>query len=188
MGEIIKTKNVRPKKLLRKAGALKGVLGHGEGLMEQPNPQTSRGDYKVSDESEPRKVHHLQKHHPAVLEEAGLALNSGMTGAEVEARYGVHRGYVASALNRAHIDPLRAKKALANIVLENAVAVQAVAATKIEDMTGPQAVFAGKILIESLVEIEKNIKEAPKTIDFGALKRVGDSIEKLRSVVRPVEG
>lgn len=106
----------------------------------------------------------------------------------VEAKWGVHQGYLRSAMRRRYGSLEAMKTALLGLVTENALTSQVIAAHKMPELTGAQAVFAGKLLVETMVNIEKSIASAPKTIDFGQLKRVGDSIRTLREIVgKPVQ-
>lgn len=183
--KIVDEKNVKLKRSPRKAAALKKILGHGNGL-EVPVevPQQSRADATVGQEI---SVYRSQKYHPAVMERAVTALNNGMEGRRVEEVYGVQAGYVRQVMNKMHVDPMRAKRALLNIVTENALAVQGVAAAKVEDLTAAQAVFAGKLLTDTMIDLDKHIQAAPKVVDFEQLRSVGDSIASLKSLIVDAE-
>lgn len=101
----------------------------------------------------------------------------------VAAKYGVHKAYLRDAMRRKFGSLEGMKAALLGIVTENAIVAQMVAAAKMEQLSGAQAVFAGKMLVETMERVEKSIANTPKTINFGQLNRVGESIAKLRSIV-----
>jgi hypothetical protein len=101
----------------------------------------------------------------------------------VEVKYDLHRGFVDHALRRRFGSPEAAKLALQGFVLENALACQVVAATKITEMSGPQAVMSGAILIDKALALEKSIADRPKTIDFGALASMGKTLKVVREIV-----
>jgi hypothetical protein len=106
----------------------------------------------------------------------------------VMAKYGVHGSYLRVAMKKRFGSLEAMKQALLGLVVENAVVSQMIAAEKMSELTGAQAVFAGKLLVDTMNNVEKSIASQPKTINFGELKRVGDSIKNLRDIVgRPVQ-
>lgn len=100
-----------------------------------------------------------------------------------EDKYGVHRGYLRAAMRRRFGSLEAMKSVLLGLVTENAIAVQMVAAEKIEELSAPQAVFAGKMLVDTMEKIEKSIQSAPRTVNFAQLEKVGDAIKTLRGIV-----
>lgn len=110
----------------------------------------------------------------------------GKTPNQIAVEYQVHRNYVENALRRRFGSPERAKAALLGLSLENALALQEKVAQSIQEFSGPQAVMSSAILIDKALAIEKSIQETPKTIDFGALRKIGDSLARLRSIVPKV--
>lgn len=120
---------------------------------------------------------------PLLIEkEAIMEVAAGASPRQVEKKYDLHQDYVAHALKRRFGSPEAAKQALRGFVLENALACMAVAAVEIPNMTGPQAVMSGAILIDKSLALEKAIAEAPKTIDFGALADMGKTLKVLREI------
>lgn len=184
--DILQEKNVRLKRSGRAASGLKKILGHGSGLFEDTDsPQSSRGDCNVAIIKDKSKAIGKpgQKYHPDVMLKATEALNAGMSGREVQERFDTHASLVRAAFERRHVDPMRAKRALLNLVTENALATQVVAATKVEDLSAAQAVFAGKLLAETMMDLDKHIQDAPRVLDFRVLKDVGDSIKDLKAMM-----
>jgi hypothetical protein len=115
--------------------------------------------------------------------EAIVEIAAGGSPRRVEVKYDLHRGFVDHALRRRFGSPEAAKLALQGFVLENALACQVVAATKITEMSGPQAVMSGAILIDKALALEKSIADRPKTIDFGALASMGKTLKVVREIV-----
>lgn len=107
----------------------------------------------------------------------------GKTPGQVAMQYEVHRNFVDNALRRRFGSVERAKGALLGLTLENALALQEVAASKISEFSGPQAVMSAAILTDKALAIEKSIRETPKTIDFGALRQIGATLRELRAKV-----
>lgn len=106
----------------------------------------------------------------------------------IMAKYGVHGSYLRVAMKKRFGSLEAMKQALLGLVVENAVVSQMIAAEKMSELTGAQAVFAGKLLVDTMNNVEKSIASQPKTINFGELKRVGDSIKNLRDIVgRPIQ-
>lgn len=118
------------------------------------------------------------------LEKAAIvAVAGGMAKVNAEEQFGLRRGYVDYALQRRFGSAEAAKKALQGLVLENAIACNVHAAGLVEEMTGPQAVMAGAILIDKALAIERSIVETPRTIDFAAFADLGESLRKIGEIV-----
>jgi len=110
---------------------------------------------------------------------------AGVPVSEVEARYGVSRGYIRAAMQRRFGSREAMLAALQNLVTENAVGVQMIAQEKIHELSGAQAVFAGKLLVETMVTLDKHIQAQPKTVNFGAMKALGNTLKAIQKVVGP---
>lgn len=108
---------------------------------------------------------------------------AGADMAEVEARYGVSRGYLRQTMMRRFGSKEKMLEALQSMVAENAVIAQGIAQSKMHELNAAQAVFAGKLLVETYVTLDKHIESKPKTINFGELRRLGTSIRELRALV-----
>jgi hypothetical protein len=106
----------------------------------------------------------------------------------VENKYGVARGYLRSALSRRFGSLEKMKEVLLGLVAENAIAVQMVAQEKVGELTGAQAVFAGKLLVDTMEKVEKSIQSTPKTVNFRQLNQVGETLKQLRAVVDGATG
>lgn len=106
----------------------------------------------------------------------------------VTIKWGVHEHYLKEAMKRKYGSLEAMKEALLGLVTENAITSQMIASQKMGELSAGQAVFAGKLLVDTMTNIEKSIASAPKTIDFAQMKRVGDSIKTLRDIVgRPAQ-
>ncbi len=129
------------------------------------------------------------KYHPNRIisdEEQDQMLREWAAGGDLKAimaKYGVHGSYLRVAMKKRYGSLEAMKHALLHLVTENAVVSQMVAASKMEEMSAAQAVFAGKMLVDTMVNVEKSIASAPKTIDFAQMKKVGETIAELRSIV-----
>lgn len=117
------------------------------------------------------------------IEKAAIVdIAGGASPAAVAIKYDIQASYVAHALRRRFGSVDRAKEALQGLVLENGLACMVKAATEIHNMSGPQAVMSGAILIDKAIALEKSIADKPKTIDFGALAEMGKTLRVLREV------
>lgn len=101
----------------------------------------------------------------------------------VEARYGVSRGYLQQAMKRRFGSLEGMKQVLLGLVTENAIIVQSIAQERAAELTAPQAVFAGKLLVDTMEKVEKSIQNTPKTVNFAQLDAVGKTLKELRAVV-----
>jgi hypothetical protein len=101
----------------------------------------------------------------------------------VEAKYGVSRGYLREAMRRRFGSLEAMKSILLGLVTENAIVSQMVASEKMGEMSGPQAVFAGKMLVDTMEKVEKSIQNTPKTVNFAQLHQVGEALKQLRAIV-----
>lgn len=121
---------------------------------------------------------------PLETEKAALlAAASGASSVVIEERFGLAKGYVDYALKRRYGSKSAAKEALHGLVLENAIACNVHASQNIEEMTGPQAVMAGAILIDKALAIEKSISEERVTIDFSGFASLGATLAAIGEIV-----
>lgn len=127
--------------------------------------------------------HPNQEVSPAVQAQLLREWASGANLEEAEARYGVSRGYIRQAMLRKFGGREGLLEALRALVLENAVGAQMIAQEKLPELTGPQAVFAGKLLVETMANLENQIQATPKTIEFGAFARLGETLKNIREIV-----
>lgn len=125
----------------------------------------------------------LQIEKQAIVEVAG-----GASPRAVEVKYDLQKNYVQHALKRRFGSPEAAKLALQGFVQENALACMVKAAIEIPNMSGPQAVMSGAILIDKALALEKSIADKPKTIDFGQLADMGRTLKVLREIVSEKKG
>ena len=128
-------------------------------------------------------------HHPnariSTEEQDQMLREAAATGSvtSVELKYGVARGYLRAAMTRRFGSLEAMKQVLLGLVTENAIAVQMVAQEKIGELSAPQAVFAGKMLVDTMEKVEKSIQNTPKTVNFAQLNQVGETLKALRAVV-----
>lgn len=100
-----------------------------------------------------------------------------------EDKFGVSRGYLRSAMKRRFGSLEAMKQVLLGLVTENAIVVQSIAQERAHELTAPQAIFAGKLLVDTMEKVEKSIQNTPKTVNFAQLEKVGSTLRELRAVV-----
>jgi hypothetical protein len=121
---------------------------------------------------------------PLEVEKAAIVeYAAGGSPSAIAVKYDVQQDFVRHALKRRFGSFEAGKRALQGLVMENALACQVQAAQHIHEMSGPQAVMSGAILIDKMIAIEKSIQETPKTINFGALAEIGADLKALREIV-----
>lgn len=127
---------------------------------------------------------------PLILEKEAISeVAGGASPRAVEVKYDLTQGYVQHALRRRYGSPEAAKLALQGLVGENALACMVKAAIEIPNMSGPQAVMSGAILVDKMLALDKSIAEKPKTIDFAQLADMGTTLKVLREIaLAPVPG
>jgi hypothetical protein len=131
----------------------------------------------------PAKVHHLRQISDEEQAQMMAEVAAGGSTTVVEQRFGVARGYLHTAMKRKFGSVENYKRILQGLVLENAVAVQMIAQEKLPELTAAQAVFAGKLLVDTHEKIEKSIQNTPKTVNFGQLEKVTETLKSLRQIV-----
>ncbi len=146
----------------------------GGGLVQDTAPQS------------PGSGHHLAKLRGEEKQEMAVMIAGGASVGVVGKAYGVTASHVRRAMANEFGSVESMKKALLGMSLQNAVACQSIVADKIDELTGSQAVFAGKVLVETALSVEKSIQDAPKTVDFAAIKRIGEGLARIREVAAAV--
>lgn len=126
--------------------------------------------------------HKFQKISNEEAAQVTAMLAGGATPAEIAGTFDITTRYVRLAAARRFGSIAKYKEMLLGLTLENAVACQAVASMKADELTGPQAILGGKLLVETALAIEGSIQNAPKTIDFAAIKRIGETLERVKSI------
>lgn len=158
----------------RRAGIPAALL---EGVLVQDNPSATL-QKEVSNPPKPGQKISVEEQDSMLREAAAHGSIS-----TVEDKYGVARGYLRSAMKRRFGSLEAMKQVLLGLVTENAITVQMIAAEKAGELTAGQAVFAGKLLVDTMEKIENSIKNTPKTVNFGQLEKVGETIAALRKIV-----
>lgn len=132
---------------------------------------------------ETQAVHPLRKVTDAEQVQMMREWAAGANVAELETKYGVTRGYIRAAMIRKFGSKENMLHALENLILENAVGAQMIAQEKLHELSGAQAVFAGKLLVETAGSLRAQMEKIPKTINFGEFKRLGDTLREVRALV-----
>jgi hypothetical protein len=117
------------------------------------------------------------------LRQAAKEWCSGVPLVTVEAKYGMSQGYIRQAMMRRFGSKEGMLEALENLVLENAVGAQMIAQEKLHELTGREAVFAGKLLVETMGSLRSQRENMPKTINFREFKALGDALKSVREIV-----
>jgi hypothetical protein len=107
---------------------------------------------------------------------------AGASIGEIENKYAISRGYVDYALRRRFGSLEAGKKALMGMIMENALACNVHASAHIEELSAPQAIMSGAILVDKVIALERSIVEAPRTIDFGQLAEMDRTLRVLREI------
>lgn len=128
-------------------------------------------------------THHKQQVSDATLVQAAREWTAGVPVVEVEKRYGLTRGYIREAMKRRFGSKEAMLEALEGLTLENAVACQMIVQETAHEMTAKEAVFAGKLLVETMGNLRAQREAMPKTINFGEFKALGDALKKVREIV-----
>lgn len=157
----------------------KSVTGDDLGLADALVPSMPSSSLELVD----KKYHHSRVISDEEQDQMLKEWAAGGNLTAVMARYGVHGSYLRAAMRKRYGSLEGMKQALLGLVTENALVSQMIAAEKMPELNAAQAVFAGKLLVETMVNIEKSIANTPKTIDFAQMKKVGDAIAELRKVV-----
>lgn len=108
---------------------------------------------------------------------------SGMTSAEIAAKYEVSNDYVEEALHRLYVTTKIGREILKNVLLENAVATGMHARANIKTMNGMQAAVATGIFTDRFVQLDKHIASQPIEVDFIELQQAGNALKELREMV-----
>lgn len=120
---------------------------------------------------------------PLDVEKAAIVeIAAGASPAQIAVKYDLHQGYVRHALQRRFGSTEKMKEALLGLVLENALACNVLAATRLHEMSAPQAVMSGAILIDKGLALQKSIVETPQVIDFAALADTAKALKVLREI------
>lgn len=180
---------------------LQKTLGSGEMLeilrMNEPvkHPaDVEPGDWRAGMRPIPTKlsadleeqIPHGNRETPIAVEEAALTkfMEGGGTLTAVEQVYGLRKGFLGMALRRRYGDVSMLKKALVGQSLENSLILQEYAIANITELSPAQALLGAKITADTAVAIEKSAREAPKSIDFGALAELGGALAAIEGLLR----
>lgn len=173
---------VRMKKVTGGGSVLKALGDEGEKAKLAALQKLSETDHTHGGGDDGRTTVPLEVEKAAIVEYAG-----GASPRALEVKYDISSGYVQHALRRRFGSPEAAKLALQGMVNENALACMVKAAIEIPNMSGPQAVMSGAILIDKSLALEKSIADRPKVINFAALADMGKTLKVLREIAAPVK-
>ena len=173
-----------------KGRKLKKVLGidngDGEAPMKKILPSDSRvGAWKVELLPAPRESEvNKGRHVPVSVDDQIVEdVANGKYAAEIERAYGLRDGYVRSCLVRRFGSIEGMKRALQAQCLENAIALNDYAISRIESIAPGQALVGAKIMIEGALALEKSRVDRPSTVDFAGLAALGSTLERIEKVI-----
>ena len=126
-------------------------------------------------------VHHSREITDAMQDQAMREWAAGRSLPEIAAKFDTSRNYLRGALLRRFGSREQLLNALEGLVLENAVTSQMIAQEKMPELSAAQAVFAGKLLVETMGNLNEQRTKAPKTINFREFKNLGDSLREIRT-------
>lgn len=131
-------------------------------------------------ESEVNKHRHV----PTAIDDAIVAgVADGKTGAELETQFELREGYVRSVLIRRFGSLEGMKKALQAQCLENAIALNEYAMSKLDQIAPGQALVGAKIMIDGALALERNAVDRPSTVDFASFAALGSTLDRLEKRV-----
>lgn len=108
---------------------------------------------------------------------------NGKYAADIEKAYGLRDGYVRACLVRKFGSIEGMKRACQAQCLENAIALNDYAISRIEQIAPGQALIGAKIMIDGALALEKSRVDRPSTVDFAALAALGESLGRIEKVV-----
>lgn len=157
-------------------------LKSAKGVEKLPTSKARPGAWKknlVSAELPNGEVHKGKEIAPVVEEAMITDIANGMSPSQVEHKYDVSAGHARSVLLRRFGNKEKMKEALTLMCYENAMAFMGYAADNINEFTGPQAVLAAKLSVESGLALEKQDRPAGDEIDFNSLMLLGSTLTRL---------
>jgi len=173
-----------------KGSKLKKALGidsaDGEAPMKKVVPADARlGAWKTELLPAPREST-VNKHRqvPTAVDDQIVAdVADGKYAAEIERAYGLRDGYVRSCLVRRFGSIEGMKRALQAQCLENAIALNDYAISRLEQIAPGQALVGAKIMIDGALALEKSRVDRPSTVDFAGLAALGSTLERIEKVI-----
>jgi hypothetical protein len=169
-------------KLKRATGIKKG---NGDVMTHVPEAASRPGEWRTMLRPAPTDATaNKNRHEPlAVDDEIVKRVADGGKASEIEDELHVRRGYVRDVLIRKFGSIEGMKLALRAQCLENAIALNEYAMTKIQQIPPGQALVGAKIMIDGAIALEKSSTERPSTVDFAALAALGQTLERVEKLV-----
>lgn len=169
---------------------LKKVLGINKGDTEPPMQKIPEAEGRPGAwktmllPAPPDKKVHKGRHEPSVLDDQiAKDLADGKTSAEIQRTYALRDGYVRYAMIRKFGSIEGMKRALQGQCLENALALNDYAISRIEQIPPGQALVGAKIMIDGAIALEKSRVDRPSTVDFQALAALGQTLERVEKAI-----
>jgi hypothetical protein len=161
-------------------------LKSSKGVEKLPNAKAREGAWKsklVSATLANGHIHKGKEIAPVVEEAMITDIANGLSPTQIEHKYEVSAGHARSVLLRRFGNKEKMKEALTLMCYENAMAFMGYAADKITEFTGPQAVLASKLAIESGLALEKTEQAGDGEVDFTGLMVLGSTLKRLEGRV-----
>ena len=168
---------------LKKATGVK--KGEGDVMDKIPQAASRPGEWKTMLRPAPtEETANKHRHEPLVIDdEIVKRVADGGKSSEIEDELHVRRGYVRDVLIRKFGSVEGMKLALRAQCLENAIALNEYAMTKLDQIPPGQALVGAKIMIDGAIALEKSSTERPSTVDFAALAALGQTLERVEKLV-----
>jgi len=134
--------------------------------------------------SVPESKVNKHRHVPVVVDDQIVKdVADGKYAADIEKAYGLRDGYVRACLVRKFGSIEGMKRACQAQCLENAIALNDYAISRLEQIAPGQALIGAKIMIDGALALEKSRVDRPSTVDFAALAALGESLGRIEKVV-----
>jgi hypothetical protein len=150
------------------------------GAWERDLPPLPCNVAKDPDSGEERSVRPSLAAVPVELENAALAdFAQGMSQVDVERKYSLSGGYVRHALTRRFGSNENYKRALSGLLLELGIACAEHTLINIDALHPSQSGMLTSVMTNAAIALEKHQRDVPRAVDFGALERIGEALERM---------
>lgn len=165
------------------------VLGHDAGL----TPMVRKGDWQLARENPERGGKHKVGTNKQTGAKNGLSKETKLEIAKEKAggasehylakKYGVSITYVQDSLKSIFLTSKVGREILKNVILENGIACGMHARTKVEELSGMQAIMATGIMSSKFVELEKHTMAQPAEVDFVEIQAISENLKAIKDLV-----
>lgn len=168
------------------ARKLKKALGIKKGDTEPPMRKLTEADVRPGgwkDHVQPAKIN-KNRHVPVLIDDQIVEdVADGKMASEIEATYELREGYVRAVLLRKFGSIEGMKRACQAQCLENAIALNDYAASRLDQIPPDRALVGAKIMIDGALALEKSRVDRPSTVDFAAIVILGQTLERVEKKI-----